>query len=104
MSKFQTVTLYFISIQATANIGLSNLRRLGYDKAAGRVKRIVYQEGCSDRGEAQSREADIKKLSRTQKMTLIEAGKGLRAYYNGPRKQDHHSTIDDKHDEKGRGV
>jgi putative endonuclease len=34
---------------------------------------LVYQETCNDRSQASSREMEIKKLSREQKMSLIMA-------------------------------
>ena len=36
-------------------------------------KKIVYREVCSDRREASKRENKIKKMTRTQKLTLISS-------------------------------
>ena len=41
-----------------------------YTRARG-AKRIVYTEQCGTRGEAQQREAAIKKMTRSEKQSLI---------------------------------
>ena len=47
-----------------------------YTRAHG-AKRIVYTEACGDRASAQKREAAIKRLSRGEKLEVVEKGSGV---------------------------
>lgn len=48
----------------------------GHYTSAKKARRIVYTEQHPDRSAASKREAQIKKLSRAQKLALIESGFG----------------------------